>query len=235
MTSDKVQVKEKACDRGLFCARIPRMKRLPILFPIVLLVVSGVAAQNPPDDAPLKDGPCLSGTNNSQEKPRREIFMIPPSVFPSGLESIMNTALVRSDGTVFTLDDYRGKVVLLHLWANWASLSRVEVPHLNEIQMKYKDFGLEIVAVNIGGINGSLEDQIAIAEFAKKSSVDYALVQEVSFGKMTEAIRKLTKSSGVPQTLLIDREGKLRGVSLGYGENTPRERKSSVDKLMCEK
>lgn len=211
------------------------MKRLPILFSIVLLVVSAVAAQkNPEDKTPVKqdstvvlrDGPVPS---------KEELAAMEAKGYPNAPYSIMKESLVRNDGTVFNISDFRGTVVVLHLFATWSGPDRAEIPRLKEIQTQYKDSGLKVIGVNVGDGNGSPEDRKAIAKFAKKHNVNYDLVQEVNFGKVSEAMVYLTKFDGVPQTILIDREGKLRGVFLGGEEVVSRVRKETIDKLMSEK
>ncbi|HMT09828.1 MAG TPA: TlpA disulfide reductase family protein, partial [Pyrinomonadaceae bacterium] len=173
------------------------MKLLPILFSIVLLAVSGVAAQEKLKGECRIAGAPVPATAVGQ-KPLPECPPEPSSLdFPSVPDSVMKVSLVKRDGTVFTLDEFRGSVVVLHLFATWSGPDRADVPQLKEIQKQYKDSGLKVIGVDAGDGNGSPTDNKVIAQFAKKLEVNYDLVREVSFGGMSEAIYTLTKFNGV--------------------------------------
>jgi peroxiredoxin len=51
-------------------------------------------------------------------------------------------------GTTFTLQDYRGRPVLLNFWATWCAPCRLELPELQAMYEAHKEKGLVILAVN---------------------------------------------------------------------------------------
>lgn len=211
------------------------MKSLLLLISIFFVAVTTAIAQKK-DDVKLPVGTATSiVTLGSSKEPLDESKLPQPGVYPTVPDSIMRAQLVKLDGTIFTLEEYRGKAVLLHLYATWSGPDRAEVPRLIELQEKYGDSGLTIIALNAGNGNGKPEDRKTIEKFAKRMKTNYDLVQEVSFGVTTDTIKKLTVFNGVPQTILIDREGKLRGIFLGGGARVAESRKETVEKLMNEK
>ncbi len=50
-------------------------------------------------------------------------------------------------GNVVSLEQFKGKVVLLNLWATWCKPCQMEMPAFNFLQKRYKDGGFEVVAV----------------------------------------------------------------------------------------
>ena len=50
---------------------------------------------------------------------------------------------------VIDLNDYRGKVVYVDFWASWCAPCRSSFPWMNEMQRRYQDEGLEIIAINL--------------------------------------------------------------------------------------
>jgi thiol-disulfide isomerase/thioredoxin len=91
--------------------------------------------------------------------------------------------------------DFNGKPVLLEFWATWCPPCRASIPHLNEINAKYKDKGLVIVGV-------SDEDAAGIREFQKGVPMNYPN------GVSKDLVQKFGVS-GIPHAFLIDKSGKL--------------------------
>ena len=190
------------------------MKRLLVLLLVTIAATTMVSAQ-------LKDKPAG--------------VPIDPTKFPSVPDLILNSPLVKQDGSPLTLNSYRGNFVLLTLWATWAKPVEAQTQFLVETQEKYGSAGLTIIGLNVGNGNGSKEKKDTIEKFADKFKVNFDLVEEFSFGTTTDAIYNLTRFNGIPQALLIDREGKLRGVFLGGGDRVIKVEKQLVEDLMKEK
>ena len=112
------------------------------------------------------------------------------------------------DGTTFTIDDKKGKVVLLNLWATWCGPCRSEMPTLVKMQDDYRDKNFEII-----GLDTDDEPASAINAFKDQMKLNYALVW--SDAALQNELLKVSKFAGIPQSFLIDREGRLRGVFTG--------------------
>ena len=67
----------------------------------------------------------------------------------SGHSIAPDFSLPELTGEQFKISAYRGKVVLLDFWATWCDPCREEIPHLIELQTKYRGLGLQIVGVSM--------------------------------------------------------------------------------------
>lgn len=135
------------------------------------------------------------------------------------------------DGTKFKIPDKKGKVLLLNIWGTWCGPCRQEIPHLVEIQAEYPDT-VEVVGLNIGDGSGSPEPNELITSFAASMRINYTLAR--SPNASTVQFYQVTKQQVVPQTLLIDSEGKLRGVFIGGGDRVINSMKSTLEKTLKE-
>ncbi len=99
-----------------------------------------------------------------------------------------------------TLASLRGQVVLLNTWATWCSPCRKEMPAFEALYRDYRDRGLEVVGVNID--EGQADEQVARYVEAKGISFPIWRDPENRFAKRFRVL-------GVPETFLVDREGKI--------------------------
>ena len=108
-----------------------------------------------------------------------------------------NFTLPGLDGKMVSLADYKGKVVLLNIWATWCPPCVEEMPSMEKLYQELKDEGLEILAVSIDESGAQ-----AVLPFMKK--------HKLSFPALTDtkgAIKSLYQTTGVPESFIIDKEG----------------------------
>ncbi len=108
-----------------------------------------------------------------------------------------------------SLGDWKGRVVLINLWATWCAPCRREMPSLDALQAKLGGDDFEVVAISVDrkGIPASkafLEDT---------GSDNLALYVDP-----TLRVNADLKAHGLPATILIDREGRERGRLVGPAE-----------------
>jgi hypothetical protein len=89
-----------------------------------------------------------------------------------------------------------------------------------------------VIGLNIGDQNYQPEGISNIEEFSKKMGLNYELAR--SPREMTAQINRLARFDGVPLSLLLSREGRLRAVLRGAGPEAISEMKKSVDRVMAE-
>ena len=130
------------------------------------------------------------------------------------------------DGKIFTLSDYRGKVVLINFWRVGCPPCRDELPWLEEMHKKYKDQGLIVVGYNTS------DDEIFIRELLKENNIAYPNIYTILKEAQLVQFEQYQKpgASAVPLNYVIDREGKV--AMTWYGDDRKKERK--IEKLLRE-
>lgn len=168
----------------------------------------------------INETPANAETANNPENKSDNPF--PPA--PSGL---MEADVKLVDGGTFKLEDAKGKVILFNLWATWCGPCRQEMPDLVELQDKYQDRGFEIV-----GLNTDEETPEQINPFVEKMKLNYKIgwTDET----MIKEFMRISRVQAIPQSFLIDREGRLRGVFVGGGEKVLNQLKESLGKVISE-
>lgn len=113
------------------------------------------------------------------------------------------------DGKEMTLDDLKGKVVLLNLWATWCAPCRKEMPHLDQLQRDMGSDQFEVVAVSVD--RGSAEKSKQFLAEVGATALRFYHDPTAKAGFSFMAI-------GMPTTLLFDRAGREIGRLVGPAE-----------------
>lgn len=115
-----------------------------------------------------------------------------------------------------SLADYRGKVVLLNVWATWCPPCRIEMPAMQRLHEKLAGTDFHIVAVSVDGDafhpEGS-QDPAGIMKFATDMGLTFDILHDPS-----GAIRSAYQTTGVPESFLIDRDGVIVKKVIGAAE-----------------
>jgi thiol-disulfide isomerase/thioredoxin len=109
------------------------------------------------------------------------------------------------DGKPLSVGDFKGRTVLLNLWATWCVPCREEMPALDALQAKAGDAAFEVVAVNVDAGDDQGKRQRFLTETGIKSLKDYA---EPSMS-LFNATKREGLALGLPVTLLIGKDGCL--------------------------
>ena len=182
--------------------------------------------------ATSEKGPGNTTTSSSSNTETADKKKSDSSEYPAPPSSIAQADIKMIDAGNFKLEDNKGKVILFNLWGIWCGPCIAEMPHLIEMKEKYKDKGFEIVGLNVGNEDGQPESEAAIKEFAEKRKLNYAL--GYADRKLFDEFSRTTKLAGVPQSVLINREGKMVGIFTGGGPRVIAQMKQTVDKTLAE-
>jgi thiol-disulfide isomerase/thioredoxin len=107
-----------------------------------------------------------------------------------------------AEGRQRTLADWRGRTVLLNLWATWCAPCRVEMPALDRLQAELGAPGFEVVAVNI-----DTRDLDKPRAWLRENKVDRLAYYADPSAKIFQDLKVIGKAFGMPTTLLIDPAG----------------------------
>jgi thiol-disulfide isomerase/thioredoxin len=116
-------------------------------------------------------------------------------------------------GKARTLGDFRGRTVLLNLWATWCVPCRKEMPALDALQAKLGDDSFEVVAVNIDTRNLD-KPKTWLNEVGVKRLAYFADPSAKAF----QDLKAIGKALGMPTTLLVDPQGCELGTLAGPAE-----------------
>jgi thiol-disulfide isomerase/thioredoxin len=106
------------------------------------------------------------------------------------------------DGTSKTLSDFRGRTVLVNLWATWCVPCRQEMPALDRLQAALGGPEFEVVAINIDTRN--LDKPKA---WLKEAAIDRLAYYADPGAKVFQDLKRAGKAVGMPTTLLVDPQG----------------------------
>jgi thiol-disulfide isomerase/thioredoxin len=106
------------------------------------------------------------------------------------------------DGQPQRLADYKGRTVLVNLWATWCVPCRQEMPALDKLQAALGGPEFEVVAINIDTRN---LDRPRI--WLKEAGIEKLAYYADPEAKVFQDLKRVGKAIGMPTTLLVDREG----------------------------
>ncbi len=103
------------------------------------------------------------------------------------------------EGDRFRLQDHRGEVVVVNVWATWCPPCRVEMPGFVDLQREFEDEGVQFV-----GIAVDREGAEAVRPWVEEQGVNFPQIANPSV-----AARHFP-GEAVPRTYLIDKRGRIR-------------------------
>lgn len=130
------------------------------------------------------------------------------------------------DGADTTLADFRGKVVVANVWAMWCAPCRTEMPTLATLADAYEGTDLLILPINVD----ATPDQIAAGEAFIGDHAPLPFYNDPTFQLPFE----LPGKGAMPQTVLIDRKGRVRASYSGGADWAGPEARALVDALLAE-
>ena len=136
------------------------------------------------------------------------------------------------EGGLARLSDHSGEVVLVNIWATWCLPCRVEMPSMERLYQEIGEDGFEIMAVSIDAALGQF-DQAGrpggdIEVFADSLGLTFPMLHDPSGG-----IERLYRTTGVPETFLIGRDGIIYKKVAGGTEWDAPQHKELIQRLLA--
>ncbi len=133
------------------------------------------------------------------------VFRLSPQVTAAfgvgaGDEEFSANSFRTLDGSVLTLEDLEGKVVLVNAWATWCPPCVIEMPGFQRVYDDYKDQGFLVL-----GVSRDMGDPAHVKAFLEKKGITYpvAMARDVDLGGITDV-------QTLPTSFLIGRDGTIR-------------------------
>ncbi len=128
------------------------------------------------------------------------------------------------DGGEQTLSDLRGKVVLLDFWALWCGPCVQAMPHMQKIASHFE--GEDVVVLGVNGDSAGSEDRIK--KLLEGKEVQFPQVLDVE-----GEVSGLYHVSGIPCTILIDQEGIVQDIGIGFHPSKVEDMTAKIEKLLA--
>jgi peroxiredoxin len=147
----------------------------------------------------LASGSSAAATTDSVDALMRDFGVGPLSGEPAPV------ALPNLVGDRVTLQDHRGRLVMLYFWATWCPFCTREMPSVIEtIHRELHEQGLTVLAINLG------ESRAAVAPWVRHHGLTFLVLLDEG-GAVAGAYRV----RATPTVVLIDRKGQLVGRTVG--------------------
>jgi cytochrome c biogenesis protein CcmG/thiol:disulfide interchange protein DsbE len=108
------------------------------------------------------------------------------------------------DGETVSLNDYRGKPVMVNFWATWCVPCREEMPLMENAYRAHRGDGLVVLAVNMQ------ESEMQARGFVKELGLTYPILLDPD-----AVVARRYRVTGLPMTFFIGRDGRLRSIVVG--------------------
>ena len=175
----------------------PRVKLLStiagavLLVSVLLIAATQVRRTTPPSSQPPEDTVINPGQNSSGLNAHGPI---------AAGEKAAPFKLKDLSGDSVSMADLRGKVVFLNIWATWCAPCREEMPSMEKLYERLHD-NKGFVMLAVSQDTGSRDDVVA---YVKKHGYHFDVLLDPK-----NAVAEAYKVSGVPETFIIDREGRI--------------------------
>jgi thiol-disulfide isomerase/thioredoxin len=186
-----------------------KRNRNPAPYLVLLAFLAGglglyLSSMGSPPRAPSVAAPANTGGFKDFAKGPLAAFLV-----RAEREPVPNLSFKDANGGALTLDKWKGRVVLVNLWATWCAPCRKEMPTLADLQKQLgsKDFEVVALSVDRKGIAAS-------SAYLKGTGAD---VLGLYVDDTTKALDDL-QGLGLPLTVLVDRRGREIGRLLGPAE-----------------
>jgi thiol-disulfide isomerase/thioredoxin len=115
-------------------------------------------------------------------------------------------AVTTLDGQRISMDDLKGKVVLLDFWATWCGPCRAALPHMQKIAKKFDGEPLVVLSVSLD------QDERKWKDFIAKNGMTWPQYLD---GGFTGPVARLFSVNAIPHTFTIDADGVLQDEQIG--------------------
>ena len=121
------------------------------------------------------------------------------AVLPRLGQPMANFSLPNLQGRPISLSSLQGKVVFLNVWATWCQPCIDEMPTIQRLHDQLQPRGLEVLTVSLDPLGAQI-----VEPFLKQYGLTFPVLLDVK-----SQIQKLYGTTGVPESFIIDKDGRL--------------------------
>lgn len=125
-------------------------------------------------------------------------------------------SLKDTTGKTWTTKDFKGKVVVLDFWATWCGPCKAASKTMQALATKYASKGLVVVAAN------GFDSASVVAKYRAEHKYTFP------FAVDAKAVQDKLGVANLPAIFVIDKSGKVTGVTTAWGDSTPATFEKSV-------
>ncbi len=108
-----------------------------------------------------------------------------------------NFSLPGLEGKKVSLTDFKGKVVLLNIWATWCAPCVAEMPSMEKLYQELKGEDFELLAISVDESGAE-----AVKPFMEKHKLGFPVLLDTK-----GEIKNLYQATGIPESFIIDKDG----------------------------
>jgi thiol-disulfide isomerase/thioredoxin len=126
---------------------------------------------------------------------------------PVAVSALTRIELPDLAGKPTTLEQWRGRVLVVNFWASWCAPCREEIPGLLRVQQRFASNGVQVVGIAVDSV-----------EKSRQAAGEMGITYPVLVGGLAviDITRRLgNRAGGLPYTVVLDREGRLVTTHLG--------------------
>jgi thiol-disulfide isomerase/thioredoxin len=175
----------------------------------------------------IKNG---TATNNASAPASTSSTTSSAPTDPAALEAMPESVMARDvqilDGKSLKLSDYKGKVLVVDLWATWCGPCRQSIPHLIELRNEFKPNQLEIIGLTT---EDPTTDEAKVRAFSKQFNINY----KIGWVEDDMAITLMRGRNAIPQAMVITKDGKLLKHLIGFSPvSSPQTLRTAIEQAM---
>jgi thiol-disulfide isomerase/thioredoxin len=130
----------------------------------------------------------------------------------AGLERLMSMRLPDLDQQLQSIDQWRGKVVVVNFWATWCAPCREEIPMFVRLQEEHRNRGLQFVGI-------AIDQSSKVRPYAAELGMNFpVLIGSVDAIELTRALGN--RAGVLPYTIVIDRTGRIAAIEVGAAKES---------------
>ena len=151
-----------------------------------------------------------------------------PGLVPLAVTMALMAAGVRPDfsfkvatlsGGTLADEDFRGKILVVDIWATWCGPCRMVIPHLVKIQEKYRARGVAVLGLNSDDDAATGLGRQAVMRFVGEMGINYpiGLMNPETYAEVSSVMGSSPGSGfSLPTTIVLSRDGRVVRGYPGY-------------------